>query len=161
METLTLANSVGEALLARGWMLATAESCTGGGIAAAITDIPGSSQWFERGFVTYSNQAKVEMLGVTEETLNAAGAVSELTVKEMVAGALAHSPAQLALAVSGIAGPDGGTSEKPVGMVCLAWSVRGETPLSITEHFQGDRQAVRAQTVQRALQGLLELLQQA
>lgn len=158
METHTLCAAVGAALLARGWTLTTAESCTGGGIAAAITDIAGSSQWFERGFVTYSNQAKQEMLEVNAETLIASGAVSEPTVREMVSGALAHSPAQIALAVSGIAGPDGGTADKPVGMVCLAWALKDKPPIVCTEQFAGDRQAVRAQTVQRALQGLLDIL---
>jgi len=153
-----LAKQVGDALLSREWRLATAESCTGGGIAAALTDIAGSSQWFERGFVTYSNEAKQEMLGVSADTLAKQGAVSEATVREMVIGALAHSRAQIAVAVSGIAGPSGGTADKPVGMVCLAWLVAGAEPVVSTEHFSGDRAAVRAQTVERALRGALELL---
>lgn len=114
MQTRLLSEAVGKALLERGWTLASAESCTGGGLAAAITDIAGSSQWFERGFITYSNLAKQDMLGVSTETLMACGAVSEATVREMANGALAHSQAQVAVAVSGIAGPDGGTPEKPV-----------------------------------------------
>ena len=146
--TAELAQQVGDALLASQWQLATAESCTGGGIAAALTDIAGSSQWFERGFVTYSNQAKQDMLGVRDETLASHGAVSEATVREMVTGALAHSRAQVAVAVSGIAGPSGGTADKPVGMVCLAWLVAGAEPVVNTKHFGGDRAAVRAQTVE-------------
>lgn len=154
----TLVKQVGDALLGREWRLATAESCTGGGIAAAVTDIAGSSQWFDRGFVTYSNEAKQEMLGVSAETLMKQGAVSEATVREMATGALAHSRAQVAVAVSGIAGPSGGTADKPVGMVCLAWLVAGAEPIVSTEHFSGDRAAVREQTVERALRGVLELL---
>ncbi len=161
MDTFTLSARVGEALLARGWQLATAESCTGGAIAAAITDIAGSSHWFDRGFVTYSNQAKQDMLGVRAATLETAGAVSEATVVEMASGALARSQAQLTLAVSGIAGPGGGSVEKPVGTVCLAWAVEGEPPLVRTEHFAGDRAAVRAQTVEHALQGVLDMLVQS
>ena len=156
--TAELAQQVGDALLSRGWFFATAESCTGGGIAAALTDIAGSSQWFERGFVTYSNQAKQDMLGVGDETLASHGAVSEATVREMVLGALAHSRAQVAVAVSGIAGPGGATPDKPVGLVYLAWSVAGEEPRISTKYFDGDRAAVRAQTVAYALQGVLELL---
>ncbi|MCF6210958.1 MAG: CinA family protein [Gammaproteobacteria bacterium] len=158
MDTLTLSSRVGGVLLARGWQLATAESCTGGAIAAAITDIAGSSQWFDRGFVTYSNQSKQDMLGVCAETLHTAGAVSEATVAEMVSGALVRSQARLALAVSGIAGPGGGSADKPVGTVCLAWAIEGEQPLVCTEHFAGDRAAVRAQTVEHALQGVLDML---
>lgn len=147
--------------MARGWQLATAESCTGGAIAAAITDIAGSSQWFDRGFVTYSNPSKQDMLGVRATTLETAGAVSEATVAEMVRGALAHSLAQVTLAVSGIAGPGGGSADKPVGTVCLAWAMEGAQPVVRTEHFAGDRAAVRAQTVGRALQGVLDMLAQS
>ncbi len=161
MDTLTLSSRVGETLLARGWRLATAESCTGGAIATAITDIAGSSQWFDRGFVTYSNQSKQDMLGVRAVTLETAGAVSEATVAEMVRGALAHSQAQVTLAVSGIAGPGGGSADKPVGTVCLAWVIEGAQPVVRTEHFAGDRAAVRAQTVKHALQGVLEMLAQS
>lgn len=156
--TVELAQQVGDALLARGWLFASAESCTGGGIAAALTDIAGSSQWFDRGFVTYSNQAKQDMLGVCAQTLFKHGAVSEATVREMVTGALAQSRAQVAVAVSGIAGPGGATPGKPVGTVCLAWQMTGTEPVVRTEHFAGDRAAVRAQTVESALQGVLELL---
>lgn len=158
MTIQSLAQLVGEALLARGWMLATTESCTGGGIAAAITEISGSSQWFERGFVTYSNQAKQDMLGVTAQTLDTAGAVSEASVLEMVTGTLAQCEAQVAVAVSGVAGPTGGTPDKPVGMVCLAWALQGQMPIVVTEQFSGDRQAIRAEAVERALQGLLDII---
>jgi nicotinamide-nucleotide amidase len=153
-----LAAKVGEALKSHGLMLATAESCTGGGVAQAITEVAGSSAWFERGFVTYSNLSKQQMLGVRESTLIQHGAVSEMTVREMVAGALQHSSAQVALAVSGIAGPDGGTAEKPVGTVWFAWGFKnGETR---AQRFQldGNRSEVRAQAVRIALQGVADLL---
>jgi len=158
MTTHTLSARVGEALRLRGWRLATAESCTGGAVAAAITDIAGSSQWFDRGFVTYSNQAKREMLGVRAQTLDSVGAVSEDTVREMVAGALARSSAQVALAISGIAGPGGGTPDKPVGTVCFAWATAGGVTRVRTEHLSGDRAAVRAASVVVALQGVLDVL---
>ena len=153
-----LSRQLGAALSSRSWMLVTAESCTGGGIAAAITDIEGSSQWFERGFVTYSNQFKQEMLGVSKSTLAEKGAGSESIVTEMTAGALASSRAQIAVAVSGIAGPAGGTPDKPVGMVCLAWQILGEKPVSKIEYFKGDRAAIRHQAIESALRGLLEML---
>ena len=154
----TLAAQVGTLLKSHGMMLAAAESCTGGGVAQAITEVAGSSAWFERGFVTYSNLSKQQMLGVREATLRQHGAVSEMTVREMVAGALANSAAQVALAVSGIAGPDGGTAEKPVGTVWFAWGLKnGETH---AQRFQldGNRAEVRAQAVQIALQGIANLL---
>ena len=153
-----LAQQVGAALKARALMLATAESCTGGWIGAAITAVPGSSDWYERGFITYTYVSKREMLGVTAKTLEEFGAVSEQTVREMVAGALAASDAQVAVAVSGTAGPAGGTPEKPVGTVCLAWALRNGEPVAETRHFAGDREAVRRQTVERALEGVLGLL---
>jgi nicotinamide-nucleotide amidase len=156
-----LAARVGARLKERGLILATAESCTGGWIAQAITSVSGSSEWFDRGFVTYSNAAKEEMLGVQAATLRAWGAVSEQTAREMAAGALAHSRAQIAVAVTGVAGPTGGTPEKPVGMVCLAWAGRGKQPESLTWHFQGDRESVRLQSVLAALQGLMERLEAA
>ena len=158
MTIAQLVEQVAATLLARQWLLTTAESCTGGGIASALTDLAGSSQWFERGFVTYSNQAKQDMLGVRAETLESHGAVSEATVVEMVTGALQHSRAQVALAVSGIAGPSGGSPDKPVGTVCLSWALAGQAPRVCTEHFAGDRAAVREQTVVRALQGLLDVV---
>lgn len=153
-----LAERVGAALKARGMMLVVAESCTGGWVSEAVTMVPGSSEWFERGFVTYTYISKREMLGVNSDTLGAHGAVSEPTVREMAAGALARSHAQAAIAVSGTAGPGGGTLEKPVGTVCLAWATADGRPTSETRHFAGDREAVRRQAVQRALEGLLNLL---
>lgn len=155
-----LAYRLGALLGGHRFMLATAESCTGGGIAAAVTSVPGSSAWFERGFVTYSNAAKRDMLGVQEATLLAHGAVSEAVVREMVAGALQHSAAQVAVAVSGIAGPDGGTPVKPVGTVCLAWGGAGLPMRSETRQFHGDRAAVRLQAVAAALDGVIDLVGQ-
>ncbi len=149
---------VGEALKAHGMMLATAESCTGGGVAQAVTDIAGSSAWFERGFVTYANQAKVEMLGVRQSTLDSHGAVSEMTVREMVMGALAHSHAHIAVAVSGIAGPGGGTADKPVGTVWFAWALRDGEVIAQRHLLAGNRAAVREQSISIALQGILEVL---
>lgn len=153
-----LAGRLGERLLARGWMAATAESCTGGWIAKTLTDIPGSSAWFDRGFVTYSNEAKQDLLGVRADTLAAHGAVSEATVRAMVAGALARSRAAVAIAVSGVAGPGGGTADKPVGTVWLAWGRRDGALRSEQCRFDGDRDRVRRQAVVRAIQGLDQLL---
>jgi nicotinamide-nucleotide amidase len=153
-----LAARVGEALAARGWMLASAESCTGGWVAMAVTAVAGSSGWFERGFVTYSNQAKQDLLGVRSETLAAHGAVSQEVVEEMARGALAASRAQVGLAVSGVAGPGGGSAAKPVGTVCLAWSLTEGETRSRRVHCPGDREAVRREAVCLALEGLLTLL---
>jgi nicotinamide-nucleotide amidase len=153
-----LAERVGQALKESSLMLATAESCTGGWIAEAVTMVPGSSAWFERGFVTYTYISKREMLGVQEATLEQHGAVSEHTVVEMVRGALAASHAQVAVAVSGTAGPDGGTPEKPVGTVCIAWCAKGGSVKSEMQRYSGNRDQVRHQSVVRALQGILELL---
>ena len=139
-------------------MMAAAESCTGGWIGQAVTMVPGSSKWFDRGFVTYTNEAKQEMLGVGAETLKEFGAVSEQTVREMVAGVLSRSRAQVAVAVSGIAGPDGGSPKKPVGTVMLAWGKKDGASASRTMHFAGDRDAVRRQTVIAALDGIVSLL---
>jgi nicotinamide-nucleotide amidase len=151
-----LAVELGRALAARRLVAATAESCTGGLVAGAITDVPGSSAWFDRGFVTYSNAAKTEMLGVRPETLAEHGAVSEDTAAEMARGALARSGADLAVAVTGVAGPDGGSPAKPVGMVCFAWARRDGAVDTATRRFDGDRAAVRAGTVAAALQGLID-----
>jgi nicotinamide-nucleotide amidase len=153
-----LAERTGRALEAHGWMAATAESCTGGWIAEAITMVPGSSAWFDRGFVTYTYESKREMLGVKLETLTAHGAVSEPVVLEMVAGALRASRARVAMAVSGTAGPAGGTAEKPVGTVCFAWGIVGSAPCAETRHFGGDRENVRRESVIHALETLLSLL---
>ena len=141
----------------RGWLLATAESCTGGLIAAACTDLAGSSDWFERGFVTYSNAAKTELLGVPAALIAQHGAVSEPVARAMAEGALAHSRAQLSVAVTGVAGPSGGSADKPVGTVWFGWHVPGVTETEC-RRFDGDRAAVRAQTVAHALARLLELL---
>src|SRR5690348_9119628 len=127
-ELYELAGRVGDALKAQGISMAAAESCTGGWIGQAMTMVPGSSNWFERGFVTYTNESKQEMLGVSAETLKKWGAVSEQTVQEMATGALLASRAQLSVAVSGVAGPGGGTAKKPVGTVCIAWCVKGTVP---------------------------------
>jgi nicotinamide-nucleotide amidase len=142
----------------RGLMLVTAESCTGGWVSEAVTRVPGSSDWFERGFVTYTYISKREMLGVKEATLARHGAVAEEIVREMVAGALARSHAQVAVAVSGVAGPGGGTPDKPVGTVCLAWGMKDGAARSETARFAGDREAVRRQAVEHALRGVIELL---
>ena len=154
----SLARQIGEQLLEHGWLLATAESCTGGWVSAAITAIAGSSQWFERGYVTYSNQAKQEMLGVQASTLEHHGAVSEAAVLEMASGAINHSGAQCAVAISGIAGPGGGSTEKPAGTICFAWALPGSVE-AVTQHFSGDRKSVRSQSVHLSLQGLLQRLQ--
>ena len=143
------------ALRAKGWRLVTAESCTGGLIAAACTSVAGSSDWFERGFVSYSNEAKSELLGVDAALIAAEGAVSESVACAMAEGALAHSPADLAVAVTGIAGPGGGSASKPVGLVWLALAQRGGAVAAERLQLGGDRAAVRAQTVQIALARLL------
>ena len=155
----TLATLVGAKLRAKGLMLTTAESCTGGWVAQTVTAIAGSSEWFERGFVTYSNAAKMEMLRVKAGTLRKHGAVSEQTARAMAVGALAHSRAQVAVAITGIAGPTGGSPEKPVGMVCFAWAVTDAKISAQTRHFKGDRESVRRQSVRVALQGVVELLE--
>ena len=153
-----LAEKVGSALKARKLMLATAESCTGGWVAEVVTMVPGSSEWFERGFVTYTYISKREMLGVKGATLEKYGAVAEEVVREMAAGALARSHAQVVVAVSGVAGPGGGTPEKPVGTVCFAWGMKDGKPRSETKRFPGDREAVRRASVEHALKGVLALL---
>jgi nicotinamide-nucleotide amidase len=153
---LKLAVELGTALKQRCWMLALAESCTGGMVAQYVTSIPGSSFWFERGFVTYSNAAKIDMLGVSQTTLDSYGAVSEQTAREMAQGALSNSRAHIAAAITGIAGPDGGTPEKPVGTVCFAWADANGIVAS-TMRFSGDRSAVRQQAVTYCLQKLIRL----
>lgn len=157
-----LAAQVGGLLKSHGLMLATAESCTGGGVAQAITEVPGSSAWFERGFVTYSNLSKQQLLGVDEVTLSRYGSVSEAVVREMVSGALANSTAKVALAVSGIAGPDGGTPDKPVGTVWFAWGVKNSVIHTYSQRnlLPGNRAEVRAQAVRIALQGVIDMLNQ-
>lgn len=142
--------ALGQALRARGWRLATAESCTGGLVAAACTAVAGSSDWFERGFVTYSNQAKSELLGVDRALIVADGAVSEAVARAMVVGALARAPVQLAIAVTGIAGPGGGSPGKPVGTVWMAWAWAGQVQSECLQ-LGGDRNSVRSQTLSAAL----------
>jgi nicotinamide-nucleotide amidase len=152
-----LCEALATALLARGWRLATAESCTGGLIAAACTDLSGSSNWFDRGFVTYSNEAKSEMLGVDPALIAQHGAVSEVVARAMAFGAVRHSRAQVSVAVTGIAGPTGGTPQKPVGTVWFGFQVDGQLS-SETCRFDGDRAAVREATVRHALRRLVELV---
>ncbi|MCG6874214.1 MAG: CinA family protein [Betaproteobacteria bacterium] len=154
----SLAERVGMRLKADGLLLACAESCTGGWVAQAITAVAGSSDWFDRGFVTYSNAAKQEMLDVPIETLDRFGAVSEETARAMAMGALARSRAGITLAITGVAGPTGGTPAKPVGMVCCAWARRDGATESKTLRFAGDREQVRRQSVIAALEGVLERL---
>ncbi|MGB1289536.1 MAG: nicotinamide-nucleotide amidase [Porticoccaceae bacterium] len=153
----TIAQQLGEILCKKNAKLTIAESCTGGAISEAITSVSGSSQWFEFGFVTYANSAKRQLLGVSEETLEQYGAVSEQVVKQMAQGAIKQSEADYAIAVSGVAGPDGGTEEKPVGTVWVCW----QTPSQIWTHklvLSGDRQAVRTKAVKKSLQQLLQHL---
>ena len=159
MDPAALVSALADALRARGQMISTAESCTGGLIAAACTDLAGSSDWFERGFVTYSNAAKTELLGVPATLIEVHGAVSEPVARAMAAGALQRSAAQWAVAVTGVAGPGGGSAAKPVGLVWLAWAWHDANGQSRTDaleqHLSGDRAAVREATVRVALQGLL------
>ena len=138
--------------------LVTAESCTGGWVAKVITDLPGSSRIFDRGFVTYSNKAKQEMLDVSKSTLEAYGAVSEQVVAEMAEGALKNSDADISLSISGVAGPGGGTTEKPVGMVCFGWAKRQEKTKTDTVYFDGDRDLIRQQAVEFALKGIIKII---
>lgn len=160
-ELIDLAAQLGRALQAREWKLATAESCTGGWVAKLLTDIAGSSAWFDRGFVIYSDASKQELLDVRAATLKEFGAVSEQTAREMASGALAHSPADVALAITGIAGPGGGTADKPVGLVWFAWARRSGALRVAQQQFGGDREAVRRQAVAAALQGALRVLSDA
>jgi nicotinamide-nucleotide amidase len=153
-----LTESCAGLLCQRGYRLVVAESCTGGWLAKILTDLPGSSEWFDRGFVTYSNQAKQAMLGVASATLEQAGAVSEACVLEMTQGALRESGGDVAVAISGIAGPGGGSKEKPVGTVCFAWQVKGSEGIARRQCFDGDRNQVRWQSVVYALQELERLL---
>ncbi len=155
MNRIRLVQELAECLRQRRWRLSCAESCTGGGIASALTEVAGASAWFDRGFVCYSNRAKQEMLGVSAETLARHGAVSRETVVEMAGGALLRSRAHLSVAVSGIAGPDGGTPDRPVGTVWIAWASERIVD-ALCERYPGDRAAVREATIDTALRGLLE-----
>lgn len=160
-EITTWAARLGELLQARGWMATTAESCTGGGVAYAITAIAGSSAWFERSVVTYTNQAKVEMLGIAPELIAQYGAVSQPVVEAMALGALTHSGAQLSVAISGIAGPGGATPGKPVGLVWFAWALKEQGGRVSSEKicFAGNRDEVRQQAILAALQGMCKFIQ--
>ncbi|PHR67664.1 MULTISPECIES: CinA family protein [unclassified Alcanivorax] len=153
-DILAAAVALASALQKQRLILATAESCTGGGIAQALTGLSGASTWFDRGFVTYSNEAKEEMLGVQASTLASVGAVSEETALEMARGAITHSRAHVSVAVTGIAGPDGGTPDKPVGTVWIAWGQKLGYAEARCFHFDGDRDAVRQQTILEAILGL-------
>lgn len=157
MDTPALVALLADLLRGKQWMMSTAESCTGGLIAGACTDLAGSSDWFERGFITYSNAAKTELLGVDAALINAHGAVSEPVVRAMAEGAVAHSLAQVAVAVTGVAGPSGGSADKPVGTVWFGWSVGGQLR-SERRRFDGDRATVRAATVHHALQTLVHFI---
>ena len=157
MNLFSLSRRTGKALKKKGQTLTTAESCTGGWVAQAVTSIAGSSEWFERGYVTYSNAAKREALGVSNKTLRRHGAVSEPTAREMARGALQRSRAGIALAITGIAGPGGGMPGKPIGTVCFAWA-RGRKIRSETKRFRGGRTSVRRQSVIHALRGVLKWL---
>ena len=152
-----LVTRLGAQLASRGEMMATAESCTGGWVSMLVTAVSGSSNWFDRGFVTYSNESKQEMLGVSKQVIEINGAVSEETARQMVEGAIDNSHASVALSITGIAGPGGGTTDKPVGTVCFGWQVNKVTDTE-THHFPGDRTAVREQSVIHALTGLLQRL---
>lgn len=154
-----MAERLGQVLLAARQLLVTAESCTGGGIAHAITSIAGSSQWFDRGFITYSNASKQELLSVDRELIDGYGAVSEQTAAAMARGALEHSQADISVAVTGIAGPDGGSADKPVGTVCFAWGRRAGETRTARVVFEGDRQQVRERAVLMAIEGLLEIIE--
>jgi nicotinamide-nucleotide amidase len=149
---------LGRELVKREWKLATAESCTGGGLAFQLTSVPGSSDWFDRGFVTYSNLAKTQMLGVRLLTLSTFGAVSEETAAEMSEGARHFSDAQISVAITGIAGPGGGTKDKPVGTVCFGWAGLDFETILTTKHLKGNRTRIREQSVKIALEGLYKLL---
>lgn len=158
-ELLSLARTLGKALQAGNKKLAVAESCTGGLLAALVTDIAGSSEWFDCGIVSYSNQSKITLLGVQAQTLDAFGAVSEQTAAEMAHGALQRSSSDIAISITGIAGPGGGTAAKPVGTVCFGWIGAGLPTVTSTEHFAGDRSQVRLQAVKAAVMKLMTALE--
>lgn len=158
-STVELSERLGQKLLARGWFVATAESCTGGGIAAAITSVAGSSRWFECGIVSYANAVKTALLHVNSHYIETQGAVSEPVVLDMVTGVLNLASADVAVATSGIAGPSGGTESKPVGMVWIAWGLATGERRTQCFHFHGDRQSVQAQAVEQAIRGLLAMIE--
>ncbi len=162
MNSIDYAKTLAQLLLTKGWKLALAESCTGGLVCATLTELPGSSDWFERGYITYSNQAKTECLGVPEELLQTDGAVSESVAKAMAQGAQINAGVDLAVSITGIAGPSGGSEVKPVGTVCFGWAIKNVAGENITtcqtKLFSGDRQSIRQQATEHALAGLLQLL---
>ena len=162
MNSIDYAKTLAQLLLTKGWKLALAESCTGGLVCATLTELPGSSDWFERGYITYSNQAKTECLGVPEELLQTDGAVSESVAKAMAQGAQINAGVDLAVSITGIAGPSGGSKDKPVGTVCFGWAIRNTAGANVTicqtKLFIGDRQSIRQQATEHALAGLLQLL---
>jgi len=163
MNTADIVTTLAEILQSKNWKMAAAESCTGGLVCANLTEIAGSSEWFERGYITYSNEAKMECLGVPGKLLEAFGAVSEEVAKAMAEGAQVHAGVNAALSITGIAGPSGGSKEKPVGMVCFAWAIRSDAGdnrvVTKTMHFDGDRQRVRQQACDYALSELAKLLE--
>lgn len=157
-QSLIIAKQLAEILLARNFYLTTAESCTGGGIAYLLTELPGSSRWFDRGFVTYSNNSKEELLDIPDDTLLNHGAVSSETAKAMAEGALKNSHAQVSIAVTGIAGPDGGSTEKPVGTVWFGFSISKKPTQTLLKNFKGDRSHIREQAIHFALETLIQFL---
>jgi len=158
---MTLVEDLARELVDRHWRLAAAESCTGGGISWLLTTRAGSSEWFERGFVTYSNEAKQDLLGVCADTIARHGAVSEATARQMALGALARSRAQAAVSVTGVAGPSGGSADKPVGTVVFGWALTGREPDTAIQRFDGDRAGIREAACAAALEGLLVRMRQA
>lgn len=154
----TLITHLSESLTARQWVLGVAESCTGGMLSEQFTAIAGSSAWFSCGFITYSNESKIQMLEVDEDTLELFGAVSEEVASEMATGVLDNSDANLTVSITGIAGPTGGTELKPVGMVCFAWALEDQAPTTATEYFHGDRYSIRTQATEHAIKGLISHL---
>ena len=162
MISMDHAKTLAQLLLARGWKLALAESCTGGLVCATLTELSGSSEWFERGYITYSNQAKTECLGVPAELIASYGAVSEPVARSMAQGAQRNAGANIGVSITGIAGPTGGTAKKPVGTVCFGWTIQNAAGENVTtcqtKLLSGDRQAIRQQAAEYALAGLLQLL---
>ena len=157
----TISSELGELLKLKDYIFTCAESCTGGWVGHALTSIPGSSEWFGSSFVTYSYEAKTQILGVSSEDLDNFGAVSEEIVEQMVSGALGKSDANVGVAISGIAGPAGGTDTKPVGTVCFAWKMEGQDVITSTEYFVGERNEIRYSSVERALMGTIELVKKS
>ena len=157
MNSIDLTKTLAEILLSRNWTVSLAESCTGGLVSATLTELAGSSEWFERGYITYSNEAKTECLDVPAQIIESHGAVSEPVAKAMAEGARINSGSDVAISITGIAGPSGGSTEKPVGTVCFGWATESQT-LTKTMHFDGDRQAVRQQATELALTELIALL---